>query len=114
MGSCPSPFARPQSRGSAMRFVQFRRRVSESRGIRWSIRIERFTLVLRVRGLSTAARAEFREHQMKEPTFVSIVASASETATRPVRADKIIWEIKQGRWEGPVKEIRLLYAKTIL
>ena len=43
-----------------------------------------------------------------------MVASASETATRHVRADKIIQAIKQGKWEEPIKEIRLLCAKTIL
>ena len=51
---------------------------------------------------------------MKAPTFISMVASASETATRHVQADKIIQAIKQGKWEEPIKEIRLLYAKTIL
>src|SRR5260370_18817322 len=45
---------------------------------------------------------------------MSMVASASETATRHVQADKIMCGIKQGRWEDPVKEIRLLYAKTFL
>ena len=47
---------------------------------------------------------------MKAPTFISMVASASETATRHVQADKIIQAIKQGKWEEPVKEIRLFHV----
>jgi hypothetical protein len=50
---------------------------------------------------------------MKAPTFISMVASASETATRHVQADKIIQAIKQGKWRTPVEQIRRLYAKTI-
>jgi hypothetical protein len=51
---------------------------------------------------------------MKAATFISMVASASETATRHVQADKIIQAIKQGKWRTPVEQIRRLYAKTIL
>ncbi len=51
---------------------------------------------------------------MKPAIFISMVASASETATRHVQADKIIGAIKEGKWRTDVDQIRRLYTKTIL
>jgi len=51
---------------------------------------------------------------MKPAIFISMVGSASETATRHVQADKIIRAIKEGKWRAPLEQIRRLYAKTIL
>jgi hypothetical protein len=43
-----------------------------------------------------------------------MVAHAAATRPRQVDAKKIISAIKTGRWEKPVREIRSLYAETLL
>src|SRR5437870_4469273 len=85
-----------QSEYSTVRCVRLAGDKSKPRRERRSICADRADLVSGLRGLCEAARTDFGEHWMKAATIISMVASASETVTRDVQADKIIQAIKHG------------------